>query len=254
LRKVTMAITALSVPALLFLFACGRTEPDSSVAPPLLPDTTLVLIAEYVTSVPEPSGLAYHSGNNTLWTVSDGNSTVYEMDFRGNVLRSFVIQNIDLEGIALTSRGDTMLIADEVNKQIATYRTTGMKLSTFGVNVATVSNNALEGVAVGRNNRIFVLNEKLPRMLLEFAGGVEVARTEITAAADLSDVCYDSVGDCLWIISDESQKVLKCTTAGAVLAEYGIAFTKGEGIAVVGNRIYIVNDANGKLYVYNKPQ
>lgn len=237
---------------LLLLLACSRTEP--TVAVPVPVNGGLVELSVHNTSVPEPSGLVYNSKNNTLMTVSDANATVYEIDFMGNILHSFVVQGSDLEGIALSPDCDTMYLAEEGNQQISTYLINGSKISSLKVPVATEQNHSLEGVTIDDRRHIYVVNEKNPRLLLEFNGVTEVARTEITATLDLSDVSYDAAYDCLWIVSDESQKILKCTRSGIVLNEYQISFSKGEGIAMVGDKMYIISDATGKLYVFNKPR
>jgi len=129
----------------------------------------------------------------------------------------------------------------------------GTKINSFSVNVSTNSTNGLEGIAIDANNYFYVLNEKLPRFLVKLKNEVEISRTEITAVDDLSDVCYNSVLDCLWIISDESEKVIKVTKCGSVISEWQIPFSKGEGITIVGDKIYVVNDLDGKLYVFQKP-
>jgi uncharacterized protein YjiK len=232
------------------LLSCRHQGPGPAVpgAPPP-PD----LIAVYPTSIAEPSGLAFHHRHNTLLTVSDRNGTVYELDFTGHILRSFRLEGVDLEGIALSATCDTMYVVDEADESVSQYISDSVKLSSFTVPIATEANHSLEGVTVAGNNHLFVINEKAPRMLLEFDGPREVFRKELDYTADLSDIFYDPAGDCLWIVSDESRKVVKLTRAGVRLAEYGIPFYKGEGIAVVNDRIFIINDADGKLYVFKKP-
>jgi uncharacterized protein YjiK len=232
--------------------SCTREEPGPGVVTPAV--TALVQLAVYDTSVPEPSGLAFNAQRNSLMTVSDGNSTIYEIDFTGRILRSFVVSGSDLEGIALSAGCDTIYVVEERNLQITWYLANGTKISSLPVTVATNASNGLEGIAVDKRNHLFVLNEKSPRMLLEFYQGQELARKEITSLIDLSDVFYDAAADCLWIVSDESRKVVKLSTNGTVLAEYSIPFPKGEGITIVQNKIYIVCDADGKLYVFEKPQ
>jgi uncharacterized protein YjiK len=232
--------------------SCTREEPGAGIVAPVV--TALVQLAVYDTSVPEPSGLAYNAQRNSLMTVSDGNSTIYEIDFTGRILRSFVVSGSDLEGIALSAACDTIYVVEERNLLVSSFLSNGIKLSSFPVNVATNLSNGLEGVARDKRNHLFILNEKLPRMLLEYYQGQELFRKEITAAIDLSDVFYEEQTNCLWIVSDESRKVMKLSTSGTVLAEYSIPFPKGEGITIVQNKIYIVCDADGKLYVFQRPQ
>jgi len=186
-------------------------------------------------------------------TVSDQNSTVYEMDFTGHILKSMVIPSTDMEGIALSANCDTMYIAEETNEIISIYSINGTKLSSFSANVATVVKHGPEGVTVDKNNHVFVLNEKLPMMILEYNQGREVWRKEINYTTDCSDIFYEYSTDCFWIVSDESQKVIKLTRGGDLLGSWWIPFTKGEGLTIVQEKIYIVNDADNKMYVFEKP-
>lgn len=233
------------------LIGCSR--PESGVQTVIPNVTPLVKIAEYATVVPEPSGLIYNWKNNTLMTVSDQNSTVYEMDFTGRIIKSMVIPSSDMEGIALSANCDTMYIAEETKELITTYLINGTKLSSFPVNVATEVKHGPEGVTIDKYNHIFVLNEKLPMMILEYDQGKEVSRKEINYSTDCSDIFYEDSTDCFWIISDESQLVYKLSRSGALLGEWSVPFTKGEGLTIVQNRIYIVNDMDGKLYIFDKP-
>jgi len=236
----------------LLAWSCARKEPTGAVDAPAV--TPLVQVAVYDTEVPEPSGLAYDPRRNVLMTVSDANSTIYDLDFTGRILRSFVVDGSDLEGIALSPAGDTIYVVEERNQLVSMFSAGGTKFFSFPVKVASNAGNALEGIAVDKRNHLFIVNEKLPRLLLEYYRGQEVSRVEITASIDLSDVFYEEQTNHLWIVSDESKKVMKMTTSGTLLAEYSIPFTKGEGITIVQDKIYIVCDTDGKLYVFQKPQ
>ncbi|MCO6446535.1 MAG: SdiA-regulated domain-containing protein, partial [Ignavibacterium album] len=70
---------------------------------------------------------------------------------------------------------------------------------------------------------------------------------------DISDIYYDEICNCIWIISDESKRILKLSTTGELLKQWEIPFTKGEGITIVNEKIYVVNDSNSKMYVFQKP-
>lgn len=234
------------------LSGCKRNDPNGDDSSnDIIP--SLKLVAEYATAVSEPSGLTYNSRNNTLMTVSDGNSTVYEIDFMGKILHSTLIQSSDLEGITLSANCDTMYVVEETNQKVAKYLINGTKLSSFSVNVALNPKNALEGITLDENNNIFVLNEKSPRMLLEFSGNTEIFRKELDYSTDCSDIFYEMSTKAIWMVSDESRSVMKLSRGGELLARYSIPFVKGEGIAIVQDKIYIVNDSDNKLYVFEKP-
>ena len=237
---------------IIFLFGCERGNPNDGDKSSTVPE--LKQIAVYNTAVPEPSGLAWNTKKNTLFTVSDANSTVYEIDFTGKILNSFIIPSSDLEGIAFTSNCDTFYVTEETNQKITKYLLNGTKLSSFSVNVATNPKNALEGVTVDENNHVFVLNEKSPCMLLEFVNGKEIYRKEMNYSSDCSDIFYEYSTRAIWMVSDESKSVMKLSRSGELLARYSIPFVKGEGIVVINDKIYIFNDSDNKLYVFEKPQ
>ena len=134
------------------------------------------------------------------------------------------------------------------------YRADGTKISSFIADIASLSNNGLEGITVGTNGNLYVLNEKLPGLLLEFTpGGTEVKRAPLTFATDYSGIFYDKSENCLWIISDESRSVTKTDLNGDLISQWSVPFQKGEGISIVRDTMYIVNDADATMYVFLKP-
>jgi hypothetical protein len=48
-------------------------------------------------------------------------------------------------------------------------------------------------------------------------------------------------------------KGIEMHKSGIVLDGYQISYSKGEGIAMVGDKMYIISDATGKLSVFKKP-
>ncbi|MBC7187617.1 MAG: SdiA-regulated domain-containing protein [Calditrichaeota bacterium] len=232
---------------------CTRKAPTG--LPPQAEVPTLQPVATYVISpaIAEASGICYRKVSNSLLVVSDDRGEVFEIDLTGRVIRSIPIACVDLEGVAVTGSGDTLYVVQERPQLVTAVRWDGTELFSFSVRVATAENHALEGVTLDKYGNLYVVNEKDPRMLLRYRGRAEVARVEITAFTDLSDICYDEAEDCLWIISDESLKIGKFSREGVLLGEWFIPFSKGEGIAVVGRTLYVVQDGESKLYAFDKP-
>lgn len=201
----------------------------------------------------EPSGIVYNSLSNSFYVVSDTLPAIFEIDRDGNLIRSIQVNANDLEGITLSKNFDTIYVVEESDNLVTSFLLNGTKINSYSVDVSTNSTNGLEGIAIDANNYFYVLNEKLPRYLVELKNEVEISRIEITAADDLSDVCYDSVLDCLWIISDESEKIIKVSKSGSVISEWQIPFSKGEGITLVNDKIYVVRDSDAKMYIFKKP-
>jgi uncharacterized protein YjiK len=205
-------------------------------------------------SIGEPSGLAYCEATGTLYMISDGHPFIYRIDTTGAVLGSIPVTATDLEGITTSEQGDTLYAVEETPSLVSTFLPNGTKVGSFSVAVRTEPNHSLEGITRGPGGRLVVINEKTPPLLLEFTGSTEMARILLTATTDLSDLCYDRTDDSYWIISDESQKIIKLSRSGALLGAWSTPITQGEGIAFIGDRMYCVSDADAKLYVFRKPQ
>lgn len=252
-----MKKTFLIIALLSFVLAgCTRRQPDDNPTGPDGPGNgTLepLQVIDLLPDIPEPSGLAYHPIRHSLMVVSDSRPDIFEIDFDGQLITTIPAAGSDLEGIAVSKTGDTLYVVEERNHLVASYTTAGTRLGSFLVDVATLDNSSLEGVAVDSQGHLWVLNEKEPRLLLEFAGAQELGRREITFVSDLSDICADNSDDTLWIISDESLKIIHISRSGALLAEWTLPFSKGEGIAFANGRMYIVNDETSRLYVFSIP-
>jgi uncharacterized protein YjiK len=236
---------------------CNRHEPVSSITQTPSGMSAIQPIASYYigTHVAEPSGIVYNAKSNSLMVVSDSHPELYEIDFQGKLLRTITTVSTDLEGLALSKTADTIYIVEEKNRKVVSYRTNGTKISSFSADVATLPNNALEGITVGKNGNLFVLNEKSPGMILEYQpNGTEINRVTLSHALDYSDIFFDDSADCLWVISDESKKIMKINRNGELISQWLIPFFKGEGISIVRDTMYIVNDEDAKLYIFNKPK
>jgi uncharacterized protein YjiK len=233
----------------LFIVSCNDSETDSTEKYFLNP------IAEIDLSsfLSEPSGIVYNSITNSFYVVSDTISKIFEIDLEGNLLNAININADDLEGISLSKNLDTIYVVEESDHLITSFLTNGSKIGSISINVSTNSSNSLEGITIDDRYNIFVINEKAPRYLIKLENNLEVSRVEITAVKDLSDICYDPILDCMWIISDESEKIIKITNSGSVIAQWQIPFSKGEGITLVNDKIYVVRDSDAKMFIFNKP-
>ncbi|HOC24193.1 MAG TPA: SdiA-regulated domain-containing protein [bacterium] len=244
------------VTALFILAACSREDPNKSTNGPdasqpaaLKPLQAISLLP----AVPEPSGLAYNRATGGLMVVSDALPDIFEIGLDGALRRTIPVAGADLEGVAVSLTGDSLYVVEERLQQVVRCSSAGERLMSWPARVATMENSGLEGIAIDAAGHIWVANEKDPRLLLEFNGTQEVSRREITWVDDLSGLCCDQDGQSLWIISDESRKLIHISRAGALLGEWSLPFDKGEGIAFAGDKLYIVNDQDSRLYVFNKP-
>jgi uncharacterized protein YjiK len=253
LASVAVRIVHAAVAILLLgKMSCNRNE-QSATAPAMPARQSLQLVTTYSLTVTEPSGLAYAPATRSLYMISDNRSEVFKIDTTGKVLSSIPVSASDIEGIAVSNSGDTLYIVEETASLLSTILMNGTKVSSVPVTVRTDPKHSLEGVTVDNAGHIVVINEKAPTMLLEFVGGTEVRRLLLGYSSDISDICFDASGDCFWIVSDESQKVMKLSPSGDLLGEWSIPVQQGEGIAFIRDRFYIVSDVDAKLYVFVKP-
>ena len=116
-------------------------------------------------------------------------------------------------------------------------------------------NSGIEGITYNSNeNIIYFLNEKNPGKLFKVNSSFNIIESfELNFANDYSGMFYEASTDLLWIVSDESQTINKCTTEGELLDSFSINVNKPEGIVIANNKIYIVSDSQETLYIFEKP-
>ena len=229
-----------------FSISCGRETTTSS---------QLELLSTYSINVPEPSGLAINSSGNILYTVSDHTNKVYKLATSGLVLQTFNFTGNDLEGVCSYTDGK-LLIAEERTKNIIELTTATGVYSTHNMDYDNDETNAgIEGVTYNPNtNSIYFLSEKNPNKLFKLNTSFSIISSyDLDFANDYSGIFYDATDNLLWIVSDESQSINKCTLEGELIESYIINVQKPEGIAIANDKIYIVSDSQEKLYVFEKP-
>ncbi len=213
----------------------------------------LELLNTYSIDVPEPSGLSI--SGNVLYTVSDNTNNVYKLSTSGSVLQTIEFNGNDLEGVSNYTNGKLLLVEERTKKIIELTITTGDYLS-HQMNYDNNEPNAgIEGIAYNSNHQIiYFLNEKNPGKLFKLNSSFNVIQSyNLDFANDYSGIFYDSSLNLLWIVSDESQSINKCTLDGELLDSYFINVNKPEGIVVTNDKIYVVSDSQERLYVFQKP-
>lgn len=231
----------------------GCTLDDQTT--PLNDNIELINIINLSSFLSEPSGITFNPQSNTLFVVSDTINTIYEVNLSGELINSFPVYAEDLEGICFSAKYDTFYVVEEKKKLITSFDLNGSKLFSFSVDVATSDNSALEGITINKlSNTLYIINEKDPRMILAYAGSTELWRKMIDYTSDISDIYFEEPENCFWVISDESSRILKLNINAALINQWEIPFTKGEGITVVNDKLYVVNDSNAKMYVFQKPE
>ncbi len=238
------------------LFVITSCNVEDSVSEPDPSPSVFKKIAEYQTSVSEPSGLTIDKSGKFLWTVSDNTNRVYKIDLSGNILKELNYEGDDLEGITFDASTNTLWIAEERLREVVNIDTNGNELSRHAVlNLEGEGNSGLEGICFDENSATFsVLNEKNPALYAKLDSNFSATNIkQISAVDDLSGI-FPFVNGSFFIVSDESKKVIIWHPQNGVIAQYDLDYPKAEGVAYdfLNNLLYIVSDKTGKLYVYEK--
>jgi len=234
---------------MVFFQACSKSETV------VVANNELELISSNKINVSEASGLTINAAGSTLYAISDNTSNIYELATDGTVIKEYVYNGNDVEGISMVSN-NKMLLVEERTKEIVEY---DLSSKTYNKHAIIYSNNesnsGLEGIAINLNdNTIFILNEKNPGLLMRLRSDFSIIETyNLDFASDYSGIFHDKDLNILWVLSDERKTVNKCSLKGVLIKSYSINVNKAEGIAVTNNNIYIVSDSNSTLYKFNKP-
>ena len=232
-----------------FFIACSKSEPVVKT------NNDLELISSEKINVSEASGLTINALGSSLYTVSDNTGNIYELSTDGTVIKEYAYNGNDVEGISMVSNNKVLLV-EERTKEIVEY---DLSSKTYNKHKVIYSNNdsnsGLEGIAINLNdNTIFILNEKNPGLLMRLRSDFSIIESyDLDFASDYSGIFHDKDLNILWILSDESKTINKCSLKGTLIKSYSINVIKAEGIAVTNNIIYIVSDSNSTLYKFNKP-
>lgn len=216
-------------------------------------DSRLELVGKYKLSIREPSGLTLSSDGEFLWTVSGEYNSLYKITKNGKIVDSVRISGADLEGIEVLEN-NYICVVTERDRGVLLY-TPELKLKRrVLLDVSKEENAGIEGIAHNPETGItYILNEKKPGLLIEINDKFSIVkRKKLNFAKDYSGLEIDVANNHLWIISDESQLLVKCDLEGNPIDFYKVDIPQIEGIAIDFNKklIYLVSDNTEMLYVF----
>lgn len=229
----------------------------------LFSQTTLTLLNSYNigSSVAEPSGLAFDKMNNQLFVVSDAGN-IYRFSVTGSLLETYSYPG-DLEGVSMYNTPNVILVAIEDLHQLFEFNfVTSLTIATHTMSYTNMGNSGsrIEGVTYNpKTGEIYFLNEKKPGALIVANSNFTVTDEYVlTFAGDYSASYYVEETGVLWLGSDNSSTIYKCTTNGTLIETLPVSLNgsdldKLEGIAIdYENQIlYAVTDAGQELLVYS---
>jgi len=231
---------------LLFAYACKKDKKDSL--------TMLDPVSVYTVNIPETSDLSFGSSMEILYTVSDRTAKVYKITTQGKVLSELSYTGSDLEGVSYVDN-QFLYVAEERLRTVIKLDLQGNQLDQKAIPVENNDDNqGLEGISYANYNKHFyILNEKNPGLLIETDENLNILKSyPLSFALDYSGICVDNENQQLWIVSDESASVTKCTMKGELIESFRIPVSNPEGIAFnpETNELYIISDTEARLYLF----
>jgi uncharacterized protein YjiK len=243
---------SIIVTVLILAYSCEKKTP---IVPAIEnPVGALELLESYDVDVPEPSGLSFGPGNNTLLTVSDHTNKVYELTLQGEIIRVLDYIGKDLEGVTYNPDKNLIVVAEEAERDITTIDyETGNKVETYPIEISFGSaNSGLEGISYNKNSRMYyIVNETNPDLLILWSPeyGI-ISETKLNFASDYSGIFIDESHSLIWMVSDQSRALYKCDYNASVIMTYYLDDLKYEGVVIDNDVAYLINDATGRLNIY----
>jgi len=248
-----MKIISIIVLILLLNNSCK----DNKTSDPVIeaPIGQLEMSASFDILVPEPSGLSFGPGNNTLLAVSDNTNSIYELSLTGTLIRTIEYAGRDLEGVTYNPDKNLIAVTDERDREVALIDyESGQVRGVYKIEITIGSENSgLEGISYNSNNKqYYIVNETNPDLMVIWTpeSGI-ISQTNLKFAKDYSGIFVDCNHSLLWFLSDESQRLYQCDYSINVQKIFNLPEQKFEGVVVDNDLIYLVNDASGKLYIFN---
>jgi uncharacterized protein YjiK len=232
--------SVLAATAGLLLFSCyGQAEPAGS----------WTLVSQVRVQVQEPSALCLDPTTGEFWTVSDETGMIHRIDSTGTVTRTLAWTGDDLEGICTDPRDGSLWVAAERDGQAVHLSIHGTELARFTLEPAAGrGNSGLEGIECDPQGRLWLVQEKDPGLLFiwdPIRGDLETRTLDF--ARDYSGLALDPERDGIWVVSDESESLTFLGNDGTRL-EYTLGLERLEGVAVAGDRVWVLSDSNATLF------
>jgi uncharacterized protein YjiK len=186
---------------------------------------------------------------------------VYKVSFSGEAATLYVETagfGLDCEGVTVDpATGDVYFVLEREKQEVRQVRApeySESEVLAVITEVSSSSNSGLEAITWMGDGTLMVGNQANPRLLLRLSAtdGSIISRREIAGGiTDISDLCYDSVRNALWIADSETKTINLCDLQGNVQKSYSVPFIdNGEGLCVDRERqcIWVSDDTTANIY------
>ncbi len=233
---------------LIFLFFITGCQKNNQDEIPLLK-----IVSKHPLDIPETSDLSRYKNPNEFLTVSDTTDRVYVISETGEIIKILNYNGNNLEGVTYVPLDSTIYVLEEKTKEIVKLDTNGNEIMRFPLALNNADpKHGPEGITFNpENQHLYVVTEKNPSLLIEMTLEGDVVNThDLTFAKDYSAVFYNAYDGSLWILSDESELLVKCDLSGNPISSYRTGVTKGEGVVIDSEhaKVYIITDQVSVLF------
>jgi DNA-binding beta-propeller fold protein YncE len=186
---------------------------------------------------------------------------VYKVSFSGEAATLYVETagfGLDCEGVTVDpATGDVYFVLEREKQEVRRVRApeySESEVLAVITEVSSSSNSGLEAITWMGDGSLMVGNQADPCLLLRLSAtdGSIINRREITGGiTDISDLCYDSERNALWIADSETKTINLCDLQGNVQKSYSVPFIdNGEGLYVDRERqcIWVSDDTTANIY------
>jgi len=217
--------------------------------------STLNLEKKIAINVSEPSALSFSIDKKTLFTVSDSDGSIHQLDLNGKTIKVIKTKASDLEGIVFHPDLNGYCITEERIRKISCFDLNGILIKSKSIAFPGSSNAGFEGITYNSlNKHFYVVNEKKPTAILELDTDLNVIKTiNFSHLLDLSDITYDEEENKFYILSHESQKIISTDHLFNVENTFSIpSVIQAEGLVVdkINRKIYVVSDKDSTFNTF----
>lgn len=214
------------------------------------------------------SGLTYNPDTNTLFAVINHPESIIEMDKNGHLLRAISLGGFeDTEGLVYIGN-ERFVILEERRRSIVmipisadTVHIDRRGLRSLALPISGEANKGFEGIAADvASGRLFVVNEKKPRQLLQIDGFINyLPTTELSEPwnlednslgnSDIAGLHFDAQTGHLLLLSEESGKLSESDLRGTRHSQLNFGsldrrIPQAEGVTL---------DDEGNLFILSEP-
>jgi uncharacterized protein YjiK len=215
-------------------------------------NTDLDFTESFPLKIKEPSGLAYHPQNRTLYIVSD-HGYIAETDLQGKIIRKSKKIDKDLEAVCYHCQ--EIIVVSEKKRMFYKLNNQFQVTQKQRISYKGSKNKGFESLTYNEAKNCYVaISEKVPATLIELNDELEIiAKHKLKIKAkDISDATY--FNGFIWLLSDENKMIFQCNPNDYQIHQsYHIKIDKPEGICFdkQGN-LYICSDSAERLFVFEK--